>query len=244
MTTATKTTTASLQKQITDLQNHHKKELSELHQKYDEKIESLLKTILDIQKSIPAIIADTVKNAVQTAVDAFKEITKSTIIEAIEKSSTTMEKNFATIVEKKEKGKNLVLVGLPEGDENSDWDRVCYMAEKTGITNPTIAIKTIYRDGMEGRKNVRGEIIPRIIKIKFANKQYREKMLKFGHYKELGSDFTRAYVRRDMTFEERQHDKELRTELMQRRQTEGNPNLIIRDGGIVDKTALPRRRGN
>lgn len=77
-------------------------------------------------------------------------------------------------------------------------------------------------------------LIPRILKVRSMNKNYRSAFLK-QNYKELGEDFSRLYVRPDLTFEERERDRALKSQLQQRRAETGNQNLIIRNGEIVDK---------
>lgn len=136
-----------------------------------------------------------------------------------------------------------MLVGLPEGDEESDWDRVSRMATKAGIAHPNQAIKTVFRDGVRGGTRQDGSTIPRIVKIRFWNKAYRETMLKFGRYREMGNDFAHTYLRHDMTYDERVKNKELRMELQHRRETERNQALVIRDGKIIDKR-FPERKNH
>jgi hypothetical protein len=231
-----------LQKQLTEMQTKHQKDLAEICRKYDEKIASLVETISDLQKAIPTIIADAVKNAVKSAIDAVKMMSN----DIVKSSTAAIEQSITNMLEKKEKKKNLVLVGLPEGDEESDWERVSHMAIKAGIARPDQAIKTVFRDGAKGRRRQDGSIIPRIVKIRYWNPAYRETMLKFGRYKELGNDFAHTYLRHDMTYDERMANKELRRELQQRREAEHNEALVIRDGKIIDKGLLARnnQRGN
>lgn len=120
------------------------------------------------------------------------------------------------------------------------------MAIKAGIARPDQAIKTVFRDGPRGRRRQDGSIIPRIVKIRFWNPSYRQIMLKFGRYKDMGNDFAQIYLRHDMTNDERMANKELRAELYHRRETEDNQALVIRDGKIIDKRSFARnsQRGN
>jgi hypothetical protein len=233
---------SDLQKQLADMHKKHQDDLSEICRKYDEKIASLVQTITDLQKTMPGIIADAVKNAVQSALASVKTMSK----DIVKNSAAAIEQSIAIMLEKKEKQKNLVLVGLPEGDEETDWDRVSQMAIKAGIPYPDQAIKTVFRDGAKGKKRSDGSIIPRIMKIRFRNKAYREAMLTCGRYKEMGGDFAYAYLRHDMTYDERVKNKELRAELQRRREVDSNQNLVIRNGEIIYKRFLTRnnQRGN
>lgn len=224
---------------MNEMQESHKNEIAELRRQID----SLSKMVTDLQQGLPASFAEAIKEAVQTSMTTFKDTTKTNIEKEIEKSRIAAQKDLIEVLEKKEKAKNLVLVGLPEGDEESDWEQICQMADRAGIVNPNIAIKTFFRLGIYGKRNPQGQTIPRIIKIKFANTQYRETMLKFDRYKDLGPVFSRVFLRRDMTFDERKKDKELRAELAERRKTEANNNLVIRNGAIIDKTSL-QKQGN
>jgi hypothetical protein len=167
---------------------------------------------------------------------------KNSIKQVAIETASAVEKSFLDLLEKKEKKKNLVVVGMNEGDDASDWDKVCQMAQSSGIEAPEIAIKTVFRDGAAGKRRPNGSIIPRILKVKFANQSYRERFLR-GNYKRLGGDFSNLYVRRDLTYDERQRDRALKADLQERRSVENNPNLIIRNEKIVDRTELERGRG-
>lgn len=231
-------TIKELQKKIHDIEEQHQVEISELKQKlndmalkYEEKIEKLTEKLISDQKEFQNTILQTIQNIMKASTESMKLIVEDTS----KQTAIEVEKNFTKILEKKEKQKNLVVVGMPERDEESDWNRVYEMASHAGIIDPPSAIKTAYRDGIPGKKTSGGFLIPRILKIRFTNKNYRLAFLK-KNYNELGEDFSRLYVRPDLTYEEREHDRALKAQLRQRRADTGNQNLIIKNGEIIDKT--------
>jgi hypothetical protein len=60
----------------------------------------------------------------------------------------------------------------------------------------------------------------------------------------MGTNFAKVYARQDLTYEERVKDRALKAELQQRRATENNLNLVIRNGKIIDKTIRSNEVGN
>ena len=221
-------TVLQLEQQITEL----KKEMAEMSKKYDSKIAQLL-------ESIPNIVANAVDSAIKAMANSMKDLMKETAKE----TAMAVEKSFLSTLEKNEKKENVVVVGLPERDEAADRARIYEMAQHAGINQPDHAIKTTFRDGIAGKRRQNGEMIPRIMKVKFVNKEYREKFLR-TNYKGMGAEFAQVYVRHDMTYEEREKDRELKAELRHRRTTEGNSNLVIRNGRIIDKTNQSNHQGN
>lgn len=235
---------SDLKKKIEDMKNQHQVEITSLNQrfeekfasitqKYEEKISQLSQSIENLQKSIPQILSDAIDNVVKTTAESMMAL----IDESVNKTAAAIEKSFMTVMEKKEKKKNLVVVNLPESNDAEDWEKVEKMASLAGIEDPAHAIKTIFRDGVGGKRAQNGSIIPRILKVKFRNPQARQKFL-HNNYKNLGPDFARVYVRYDLTYEERERNRALRAELHQRRLMDGNSDLIIRNGRILNRSAL------
>jgi vacuolar-type H+-ATPase subunit I/STV1 len=140
-------TVTSLTKQIGQIKEQHQSEITELSRKYDERISKLTETIEKLQQDIPKIIAAAVEKAIHATVESMKNSIKQVAIE----TASAVEKSFLDLLEKKEKKKNLVVVGMNEGDDASDWDKVCQMAQSSGIEAPEIAIKTVFRDGAAGK---------------------------------------------------------------------------------------------
>lgn len=236
------TTIKELQKKIHDIEEHHKAEIAELNrkfeqrladltEKYEEKVDKLTEIISNVQKDIPSLISQAVEKAIKASAESMKNI----IEDVAKQTAQAVEKSLNNSWEKKEKQKNLVVVGMSERDEGSDWNRVYEMAKHAGIADPHSAIKTIFRDGSSGRKTPAGLPVTRILKVRFTNKNYRLAFLK-TNYRDLGVDFSRLYVRPDLTYDEREMDRALKAELQQRRADTGNLNLIIRNGQIIDKT--------
>ncbi len=91
--------------------------------------------------------------AVENPIKITAESVKCMIGDVAEQTAAAVEKSLMRTLEKKEKKKNLVIVGLPERDEASDWNRIYQMAEHAGIADPPSAIKTIFRDGAAGKKH-------------------------------------------------------------------------------------------
>lgn len=60
----------------------------------------------------------------------------------------------------------------------------------------------------------------------------------------MGADFGFVYARHDMSYEEREKDRELKAELHQRRMIEENSNFAIRNFRIIDKSGQLNRWGN
>lgn len=126
--------------------------MAELSRKYDERILKLSETIENLQREIPIIVAAAVEKAIHATVESMKNSIKQVAIE----TASAVEKSFLDLLEKKEKKKNLVVVGLPESDDASDWDKVHRMAQSAGIESPETAIKTTFRDGAAGKKRPNG----------------------------------------------------------------------------------------
>lgn len=226
-----------LNSKFVSLEKQHQAEMKTMKDSYEEKL-------ADLSAQISAQITDAITKAIPSIFNAVKDGMADMITSAIKEFSTTMDKNFSNLLEKREKKKNLVLVGLPESDETTDKNRVYELAKAAGIENPEAAIKTSFRDGMIRNQPIGGPTAPRIIKIRFTNKTYREKMLTcpISRYRNLDADFNRIFIRHDMTYDERVIDKNLREELKRRREEEGNPNLVIRNGMIIDKEHWKRNR--
>jgi hypothetical protein len=121
---------------------------------------------------------------------------------------------------------NLVVIGLPEKDANADGEVIKQFCDKMSIDAGDVA--DTFRDG---RANNGGR--PRIMKVKFKNAQSRRKFLTgFRSTRDTVPNADRAWVRPDLTYQQRVKDRELRDELHRRREA-GEANIKIRRGEIV-----------
>lgn len=141
-------------------------------------------------------------------------------------------------MEKREKKRNLVLVGYPEkGDgrsEQNEYDLKAVHKYCDQLQIDPKSVRTTFRDGMKtsGR--------PRIMKICFEEGCSQERFsFLVGAKKrmdtdpELGGLKWKPFVRPDMTFNERQQDKALREQVKELR--DQGKDMIIRNGKIVPR---------
>ncbi len=149
-------------------------------------------------------------------------------------------------MERKEKRRNLVLVGLPE-NRNFDLDEDQNCEDKTKLVEICQAVgineKALVKNFRDGRKNgFDGKRQNRIVKLVFENGDARHKFL-VGTNDILKEDSSYSrlkftpFVRIDQTYKQRQQDAQLRKELKDRREA-GERNLIIRKGEIVERSRL------
>jgi len=157
---------------------------------------------------------------------------------AATKAATTAVMDFMKDhLEKEGKKNNLVIVGFPveKSDQMAqralDDKKVGDVCQKLGI--PQESIQSTFREGRDPSKSV--------LKVCFKDRFVTERrMFLFQGTRALkdtgilGPD-SRAYVRADLTWKERQADIALRAELRKRREVPGAPDLVIRNGRIVPR---------
>jgi hypothetical protein len=120
---------------------------------------------------------------------------------------------------------NLVMIGLPESDASADSNVVGQFCTKLNIDASDVA--DTFRDGQPSGGR------PRIMKVKFKNAQSRRKFLTgFRGVRDTIPNAQRAWVRPDLTYQQRVRDRELRAELNRRREA-GEANIKIHRGEIV-----------
>jgi hypothetical protein len=120
---------------------------------------------------------------------------------------------------------NLVVIGLPESDAHGDSNVIAQFCSKMNVNANDIA--DTFRDGraLDGR--------PRIMKVKFKNSQSRRSFLTgFRGARDTVANAQRAWVRPDLTYQQRVKDRELRAELSRRRDA-GEANIKIHRGEII-----------
>ncbi len=147
-------------------------------------------------------------------------------------------------MERKEKRRNLVLVGLPE-NRNFDLDEDQNCEDKSKLVEVCQAVgineKALVKNFRDGRKNgFDGKRQNRIVKLVFENGDARHKFLvEANDILKEDNSFARLkftpFVRIDQTYKQRQLDAQLRKELKDRREA-GEHNLIIRKGAIVERS--------
>ena len=152
---------------------------------------------------------------------------------------------IAEALERESKKLNLVVVGLPESDKTKarcDADKNFVHQVAAALDINTNNISEVFRSGAV-RQDVPASGYPyaRVLKVKFVDRGSRLSFLRgFKGAKPPSAASLKTYVRPDMTFRERQLDRELRTELLRRRLTE--PDLVIFRGKIVKKTGQPQNQ--
>jgi hypothetical protein len=129
-------------------------------------------------------------------------------------------------VEMEGKKLNLVVIGLPESQEpNGDNKILGQFCEKLSVNNDDIV--DTFRDG----RTTGGR--PRIMKVRFKNAHSRRSFLtRFREVRDAIPNAERAWIRPDLTYQQRLRDRELRDELHRRRDA-GEANIKIRNGEIV-----------
>ncbi|MCG8429559.1 MAG: hypothetical protein MJA29_00070 [Candidatus Omnitrophica bacterium] len=158
--------------------------------------------------------------------------------------TTSITKSIMKIIDEKlekfGKRDNLVLCNLPEDEslnvqEQNDKDTsFCQQfCEDMGL--PSRGIVTTHREG-EKRRGCN-----RIVKVHFSSHYHwvRNAILKngwriFNNNQRFGDDSYRPYFREDLTYAEREKQRELREELKVRR-SRGESNLVIRNNVIISK---------
>jgi hypothetical protein len=129
-------------------------------------------------------------------------------------------------VEMEGKKLNLVVIGLPESaDRDGDSNVIGQFCEKLNVDAADIV--DTFRDG----RTTGGK--PRIMKVRFKNAQSRRCFLtRFREVRDAVPNAQRAWIRPDLTYQQRLRDRELRDELHRRRDA-GEANIKIRNGEIV-----------
>ena len=129
--------------------------------------------------------------------------------------------------EKQHKVKNCVVVGLQEDRDEDLRASVKKMVEHAGVSPEDI--KDVFRDGQKRPDR------PRIVKVRFARRSAKMTFLRHSRkYRELGPKFERCFVRHDMTYNERCHDRQLRDQLKAMPDGE-REQFMIRDFQIVGR---------
>jgi hypothetical protein len=129
-------------------------------------------------------------------------------------------------VEMESKKLNLVVIGLPEPADRDDDTKVLeQFCDKLNVSRSDIV--DTFRDG----RTTGGK--PRIMKVRFKNAQSRRVFLtRFRGVRDAIPNADRAWIRPDLTYQQRIRDRELRDELRRRREA-GEANIKIRNGEIV-----------
>lgn len=143
---------------------------------------------------------------------------------------------MSEIEEKKEKRNNLVLVGITEAQEDLKKWVEAVGSEIDNSVDWKTAIKGAQRNGKNPIDRKTGKELPRIIKLFFNDKDARKVFLqKYKSYALGTEDFTSSFCRIDMTYNERQKDKELRAQVRLLADN-GDKSWVVRDFKIVRKT--------
>ena len=139
------------------------------------------------------------------------------------------------VLEAQSRTSRLVGFGFPEN--GSDLDDVRTYAK--GLQLDPHLIIDCYRLG-ESQPN---QHYPRLMKICFVSSVAASQFVKLPKPTQFKSDhqYARVWFRNDMSKEERETDKKLREQLVEKRKM--NPNLVIRNGQIVDKSKKSGIRG-
>ena len=150
---------------------------------------------------------------------------------------------MAEALEREAKKLSLVVVGLPESDKGSprcDADKAFVHQVAQALDFGPEAISDVFRSGAVREDSQEGMPFARVLKVKFLDQASRLAFLRgFKRGKPSQAAFLKTYVRPDMTYRERQIDRELRAELFRRRQNEPDPDLMIFRGKIVKRSARP-----
>ncbi len=166
----------------------------------DDRVAALEAKVDDLTTTQPAIIdEDLISNIVSRVLD--KILPK--MIECTQIAATEA-------VELKEKRMNLVMIGLPEN--NNDQDTISQVCDQLNV-DPS-GVVGVFRDGQR-----RGDW-PRILKVRFGNADTRRRLL--TGLRDVRANVPtagRAWFRPDLTYRQRQEDKKLREELEARRGT-------------------------
>lgn len=152
-----------------------------------------------------------------------------------QKKTTALIEN---ILEKRDKKRNLVVVGLPENAASKsdqgkvDLAKIHMYCDKLDIERS--AIRTVFRDGPSDHSK-------RILKVCFQEGHSADRMSFLRQSREIisrDSDFSHSrrkpFVRFDLTFEERERDRSLRAQVKALR--DDGQDVFIRKGTIIHRS--------
>ena len=138
----------------------------------------------------------------------------------------------------------LVMLGLLENDEKTDTEKIGEFALKLNI--PAQDVVECYRDPPTPHPNKPG---PRILKVRFGNQASRAKFLSgFRNVTEKDANGRgKEWVRPDLTYHQREQDRQLRAECDDMNGADRNRNIrgsgeyIIYQKRVVKRSDLPPR---
>lgn len=138
----------------------------------------------------------------------------------------------------KEKEKSIVIVGLAERDSDSNTEAqdaalIKNIAENVGVEKQVISVSRY------GYRSVK----PRIIKVKFTDKEASMSVIKSSTARQLLPKG--AFIRRNMTVEELEQDRQLRKECYNRNEAANLYKFVVRNSKIIElkepRPWVPRR---
>lgn len=191
-----------------------------------------------------------VQNMIMSAVPAILESMMEKVLPKIMQVATDAATKAAMdhveeMLEKRDKRRNLVFVGVPEQFDNrqdqnhADLDLVKDLCSKMSV-DPEV-IRTTFRDGQKNDKKAK-----RIMKICFKEGCGQERSTFLRSATNLVKEVdafkhmtSKPFVRPDLTYKERQKEKVLRAELFVGKENGGD--LIIRNGRLIPR---PRSRSS
>lgn len=145
-------------------------------------------------------------------------------------------------IEKERRKKNLMIFNLKESESEVTQQRLQHDLEKgktifeqeLGMAN--VMMENLIRIGRRGEQ-------PRPLLVKLASEEDRREALKRSGRLRDSEEFSRVFLGRDLTQEERRKDKELREELRRRQGEDGSTRFAIRRGRVVRVEQRSERTG-
>ena len=195
-----------------------------------------------VEETMKKSYADVVKK-LDEKVEAQVVIARPTALDAQPNSDA----HLRELQDRQERRENLIIFGIPESEsENRDSRK----------THDEVHFQTICQDGMDieveilhstrlGAKKGGGQARP--LRVKLRDERMKMNILRNAKNLARSDDqlLTQVYIKKDMTFTERQEDRKLRDELRARReeirQNGGDAHWIIRRGKVVNTTRPGRQ---
>lgn len=142
---------------------------------------------------------------------------------------------FDRFLDKNKRARNLVVHNLPEQNGGSQAEK-----SQADIALFTSMIKESLSMNVRATRSFRaGKVVPnkhRLLIVTLEHEEFKHEILKMSTQIKSDQKWKRIFITPDLTYAERQEQRQLREELMSRR-TSGETNLIIRRGKIIQTSS-------
>ena len=190
------------------------KSLNDKHNKLETKHEELVSDVIEIKSEIEALklsFAEVTKSEIEALKLSFAEVTKGPAKPHVSPITTTvtLDKHvkieLAEAMEREKRRSNLVIVGLQEGSENEERDRVKEILKQ--CVGEEVDFKIVGRIG----KLVSGK--SRLTRFSVVEDQMRKSILKGARNLKEKEEYRNVFIMPDLTKKQQENGKKLRDKL-------------------------------